>query len=402
MLQQTSLNHDRDLPWILGKTDGDPYPIYAALQSRASVLSDVFSTCTWLVTTHAEVDAVLRDAGRNYQTQPPGGGYVCARHAVHQRDGDDHKRLRSAILPLVSRVSTDAFRESVRKDARELVEPYASMQRFSLSGVALALPVRTICRLLGIPREDAGAWAADCAAAASLIADPRLSDTQRGALAGEAKYFTQRVRCFVEDVERLAPAEHPVRTLLAYETAGMISRSELIDNLLFLFIAAFATTARAIGNVVAGMLQQDHWWHTCIEDRRRLQQVVKEWMRFDGVAHGVVRYARCDTQLGGQYIRRGDRLLLLLAAANRDPREFVCPEAIRPDREGARSMAFGAGMHVCVGRSLAMLEIEAVLLALFDKIPRLILDEQASKRCQNGLVHGYEEVWLHNPTFTCS
>jgi cytochrome P450 len=235
-----------------------------------------------------------------------------------------------------------------------------------------------------------------CAPAARSIAAPQLDPGSRDALKPGVDEFAALVRDFIDEVERDAMPQHPLRGLLQLQAQHVLSRVELVDNVAFMFIAGFATTTRAIGNTVVQLLRHRWLWDACGADRSIVPKAIREMLRLDGVAHGVVRYARHDIELGGHLIRRGDEVMLLLASANHDAHVFPEPQKVELSRPSAANLAFGAGAHACIGRMVAMLEIEAVVRAMLDTMPHVTLVEQRTRWQQHGLVQGYAQIWLRH------
>ncbi|CAB3764326.1 cytochrome P450 [Paraburkholderia humisilvae] len=394
MMDDAKLANGSMIPSILGSGEGDPYPLYDALRESGGVYRDPQGT--WLVAGHALVMQVLRDRDGIFLTQPLGDEFVCARGSFQRHSGGEHARLRDAMAPLFRRAPIESLRSSINREASSLIRMSAAAGEFELSAIALVLAVQTVCGLLGIARRDAATWLGACVSASSFLVEPVVTDAMCAELMPGLDRFMALVRNFVDDVERHGAPDHPIRPLLEFEAQGVLSRDELLDNLVVLFVAGFGTTARAMCGTVVLALQQRCIWEACVKDRGAVSKVVRELMRLDGVAHGVLRYPSRDIELGGQRIGRGDPMLLLLASANRDPHAFVHPETIDLTRSAADNLSFGAGAHACIGRALGMIGVEAVWHALLDTMPAAVLDFERLRRYQGGVVHGYADVWLRS------
>jgi cytochrome P450 len=380
------------IPSLLGSGNVYPYPLYSKLRTSKPICRD--SSGTWLISSHALIVELLREHDAALQTVPLDEEVTCARRAFQRQSGADHTRLRAAMSSLFSSVSAESLRASTNGDARELLRAVAPATQFDLSVIAFALALRTAFALLGISREEGGIWLKACLPAARAIADPQLNRTTRDDLKKGVDEFSALVDRFISGVERDGKDRHPLHRLLQLEAQGVLSRNEIIDNVAFMFISSFATTARGICNTVVPLLRNRRLWNTCAAEPIIVPKVVREMLRLEGVAHGVVRYALEDIKVGGNVIRRGEELILLLASANRDPHAFNDPQSVDLNRPSVTTLTFGAGAHACIGRMLAMMEIEAVVLALLDIMPCVTLLTPHTAWRQSGLVQGYTEVWL--------
>ncbi|MGF6483085.1 cytochrome P450 [Paraburkholderia sp. JPY419] len=379
---------------ILGLSEADPYPQYAWLRDTSAVSQG--PNGVWLVTRHADCMDVLRDTNGHFLTHAPcGDNFVIGRDAVHRQCGDDHARMRAALAPLFSRAAFEALRPAIERNAKALVHAFTSAEGCDIAKVALLLSVRTISEIIGIPADQVHMWLNACVPVAKLMSNVEIDATEHDRLRKEANDYAELVRRFIDNIDQKGATVHPVSPLLALEREGALSRNELIDNLAFLFVAGFVTTARSICNTVAGVALTRQLWDECVRDRTAIEWTVKELLRHDPAAHGAVRYASRDLDFHGKRIRRGEQIVLLLGSANRDPLVFDSPDRLDIRRKGAASLGFGAGMHACVGRAIATLEVQAVLAAVIDSLPRAVVDEKRSRRQQNGIVHGYVALWLH-------
>ena len=382
------------IPSILGTGPLDPYPTYERLRATSAVYRD--ASGVWLVASHALIARILQNSDQAFCTQVTSKHPACLKDIVLLQGPASHERQRRLMSPLFSAEAVSELQAFVTEDIAQLLAPLMHLPRFDLAGVALQIPIRSICRMLGIEPQESSAWLRAAAPAMQLMGTLFPSDAQRARLEDGTEQFAQMLEAYIESVDRHAAPGHPVSRFLQLERQGEITRSEIVGNLLFLFVTGFVTTTVSIGNVVALALKDRDIWNRWCADRASIRPAVRELMRYDTAAHAIIRHAARDVELGGRQIKRGDRILLLLGSANRDPHEFAAPDQIDPNRKEGRPLTFGMGAHACIGRMMAIMQIEVLVGALVDRMPELRIDEQNSVRYQNGRVHGYRSLWLDN------
>jgi len=170
-----------------------------------------------------------------------------------------------------------------------------------------------------------------------------------------------------------------------------LSDDEIVSTAVLLLNAGHEATVHQIGNAINSLLSSNYP-PTWVDDERRGDKVVAEAMRFDAPLHLFTRYAQVELELHpGVIIERGDQIALLLGAANRDPNRFIDAHQFNPDRDDGATVAFGAGLHFCIGATLAKLEVRIALNTLFKRLPNLKLTDTPSY--QNSFhFHGLKAV----------
>jgi cytochrome P450 len=384
------------LPSIIGSGYDDPYPVYEYLRANCPVQRD--ASGVWLLSSYASITRMLED--RHFSARPPamdqaaGDPLGYAGMIVFQH-GDDHERLRRLLAPLFSRKSLARLQEFIDADIARLLAPLRHTGRFDLvAEVASVLPLRTICHLLGFPASNAAHYLQASMGAWQLISGAQLTAEQRGHAISQTQAFLDHIDTLLREIDPSRSPDHPVAWFLHLEREGEFTRRELLVNLLFLFIAGYGTTLLSIGNSVCAALRHPHAWRALLDNPALVPQAVRELYRYDPAVQGIFRYAWQDTEFDGQLIRRGELVVLLLGAANRDPAEFASPDHIDFARNQGRSLTFGAGPHSCMGLSLARMQLESLLHALLQRMPDLQLAATESRRLQRGTFHGYDQLWL--------
>jgi len=389
---------DSIIPLILGSGTNDPYPIYDHLRRTEPVYRD--ASGVWLISSHEIVVRILQNSDEAFRTQVTSKHPACLKDMILLQGPASHERLRRLMTPLFCAEAVADLQAFVTQEVARLLAPLVHLPRFNLAEVALALPIRTICRMLGIAPEQSLVWLRASAPAMQLMGSLFLTDAERAHLEEGTQHFVEKLEAYIDSVDPDATPDHPVSRFLRLEREGEINRSEIVGNFLFLFVTGFVTTTVSIGNVVALALKDRGIWQRWCADRSSIRSTVRELMRYDTAAHAIIRYAARDVELGGRQIRCGDKILLLLGAANRDPHAFEFPHEIDPNRKEGRSLTFGIGAHACIGRMLSIMQIEVLVNGLVDCMPELAIDEAKSQRCQNGRVHGYRDLWLNNMRMT--
>jgi cytochrome P450 len=372
----------------------DPYPVYRQLRAAGPVLwrDDVFQGA-WLLTRHADVEMALRDP--RFSSQRTGGwvkripgvdASLQGRRAqaaldAFQRlfgsamvflDGEDHQRVRRAMAAAFHPTQIRTLRADVERLTDELLAPLDARAGFDfIAQVARPLPSRVIALLLGIDRADEArfmAWSDDLAAfigALQPTAD-QLRVAQRSLL--------QMVRYFdaLLPARRTAPGTDLVSRLVQAEAAGEIrADGELLAQCAMLLFAGHETTRNLLGNGLYTLLAHPDAWARLCADEGGMALAVRELLRYDSPVQYTGRRVAQELTLHGTTLQRGDLVIALIGAANRDPDRFSDPDTFDIGRRAGSHLSFGSGPHVCIGAGLSLLEADVVLRAVLRRWPGL-------------------------------
>lgn len=350
----------------------DPYPHYRELREQDPVHRS--EEDLWVLTRYDDIATLLRDPRLGHEvTQGVDGGGSADWESMLFRDPPAHTRLRS----LVSKAFTPRVLEGLRTRIHNIVDEALSAAREKgtidvIGDLAFPLPATVISELLGLPVEDhqqCRRWAASATRALDPLADDRIMDEIFLALIEFRQYLAEQV-----ERRRAEPGEDLVSALIAAEEQGeRLSHEELISTLLLLFTAGHETATNLIGNGLLALLRNPAQLRRLKEDPGLLRPGIEELLRYDSPVQFVIRIAKVPMTVRGVDLVRGDGLLLVVGAANRDPEQFADPDSLDIGRKDIKHLSFGGGIHFCLGSVLARMEAQAALGALITQFSELEL-----------------------------
>ena len=373
----------------------DPYAAYRRLRDETPVASVVLPDRrkAWLVTRYADVAAVLKDerfvkdpsrAATGKAPWTPSFFRPLTRNML-DLDAPDHTRLRGLVHKAFTPRLVDRMAERILALTEGLLDAATRRGRMDLiRDYALPIPATIIAEMLGVPAEDRHRfqrWSN-----AMVSASPSGWGMLR-AIPG-ALGFMRYIRRLIHSRRKLA-GDDLVSALVRAEEAGQtLDEDELLAMIFLLLVAGFETTVNLIGNGTLALLEHPAEMRRLREDPSLLPRAVEELLRYDGpLETATERYAIEDVTIGGATVPRGALVYAVLASANRDERQFPDPDALDLTREPNRHLAFGLGVHYCLGAPLARLEGQIAFGALLRRIPDLRLAvPRAELRWRPGLV----------------
>jgi cytochrome P450 len=291
-------------------------------------------------------------------------------------DPPDHARLRTVLEKLFSRSAMSRFEPAVAAIADLLIDEFAGQKEADIiRQFAAELPIRSIARLIGVPDDDIPQlkqWYFDWTALALTTTQAERQLPLAGALAEFHDYLLKLV-----ESRRSSPREDLTSQLVREIGArrAVMTEVELVNILSQLIAAGTETTMFAIGTCLYRLLRVSGQWGRVGSLGTRVQ-VVEEALRCNQALRGLMRIATCDTEVGGVPVAAGTRLYVMNSVANRDSAVFADADRFDPDRlrpEVKRHIAFGIGIHRCLGAALARLEIQVSLERLGARLPDLAL-----------------------------
>jgi cytochrome P450/ferredoxin len=367
----------------------DPYTYYGRLRELDPVHWNARYE-TWLVTRYDDIVWLLRHpelfSSRFYadDVQPPSPpiddedfdemAFVSRfrTHELIQNDPPDHRRMRVVINSFFTPSRMEQWREMVRSAVDSLLDQVAGGGGLDISAdLGRPLPLRVISELLGIPEADRAALKehADRRMLSALSLEPDRMRVAAGGIRDTSAYLAAGL-----DRDRWAGGERLMSIMAGAEGQGAYSRQEVLANAQLLIDAGHETTIQLICNGVLALMRNRGQWERFKQAPGELAwSATEECLRYDPPLPAPRRLAARAVRLRGKTIRKGQRVFYVLAAGNRDPRVFENPDRFQIDRNPNRHIAFGYGIHVCLGQYLARMEGQEVFKALAARMPDMRL-----------------------------
>jgi len=359
----------------------NPYPMYHRLRAEDPVHQSPLGF--WVLTRYEDVVFALRDARLAKEAitsvvaqrfgivNPP-----TITRSMLDSDPPDHTRMRA----LVNKAFTPRVVEHLRPRVQAIVDDLLARvdERHSMDLIedfAYPIPVIVICELLGVPVEDRDhfrAWGLDMARSLdAVLFGPHSDVAERGAAARHAlgDYFRDLIA-----ERRKAPRQDMLSGLIAAEEAGeRLTEAEMLATCILLLVAGHETTVNLIGNGTLALLRNPGELRRLREDPGLIATAVEELLRFDGPVQRTARVPSEDVKFGDQVIGKGELVMPFIGAADRDPAQFADPDRLDIGRRENRHVAFGYGIHFCLGAPLARVEGQIALATLVQRLPKLAL-----------------------------
>ncbi|PGH49703.1 cytochrome P450 [Streptomyces sp. Ru87] len=361
----------------------NPYETYARLRAGAPVQKVPTGSggrYSYLVTGYAEAREAFADPRLSKDTARFFAGQPSRRNlhpAVSQTmlasDPPQHTRLRRLVAGAFTKGTVEGLRPYIQQVTNGLLDSWEQHGQADLvEDLAVPLPVTVICEMLGVPeadRLDVRQWSNDLFAAG----EPDRIDTASHEV---ADYMTALV-----EAKRRSPDDSLLHDLIAARDGDdRLSEDELVSLAVLLLVAGHETTTNFIGNAALALLQTPKVLARMRDAPELIRPLLDELLRYDSpVGIATFRYSTEELTLGGVQIPAGVPVLIAPGAANRDPDRFPEPDRLDPDRDAAGHLAFGHGIHRCVGAPLARAEGEIALRTLFGRFPRLRLKVPAEE-----------------------
>ncbi len=369
----------------------NPHPLFAQLRIQSPVFYSE-ALAGWVLLSYADVDAVLKDsqtfssAGRVIHLIDKLSPNVRSKLSLLEShfstglahtDAPEHKRLRGLLARAFTPRMIENSREFVNTEVRKKVSHLPA--KFDLiEDLFTPIPALIVGKMLGSSESDIPDLIRWAAAINGLYEKGGLIDPEKAIY---AEQMLEEIRAFVlrlvaerRATRNLDPESDVLAGLVLAETDGeSLSEAELVSTVVTLFVAGHETTTHLLGNGFLALLKEPNLWREISQKPEIVPIVVDEMARFDGSVPRSWRIAKTEVEIAGQKIPAGALVLPMLTAANRDPAVFENPDFFDVTRDSRRHLAFGKGVHVCLGAPLARIEGQEILKVLLELKPNLSL-----------------------------
>lgn len=368
----------------------DPNRVYAALHAECPTFYWEQQK-QWFFTGYDHVNGLLRDrrfgrqilhiATREELGMPEPAAHTrhfdaAEAHSLLELEPPEHTRLRTLVNRAFVSRHVEKMKPEIEELANRLIDGFEKDGRTELlSTFADIIPVTMIARMIGIPEEMGPQllkWSHDYVGMYMF----KRSRADEDAADRSAREFADYVRGMIAE-RRANPRDDLLTHMIHTEHKGQfLTEDELISTTIVLLNAGHEATVHQIGNSVRIILESGLSTSEMFRDEAATERTVEETLRICAPVHIFQRYCLEPAEIDGVRFERGDKVSMILAAANLDPAKFQDPLTFRPERNEAPNLSFGAGIHFCIGAPLARLELNIVLPLLFRRLPGLRIASQ--------------------------
>ena len=374
----------------------NPFPTYARLRRKDPVHWSP-TVNAWVLSLYEDVDATLRDFkrfandSRKTRGEPPPGEAPEA-PSMLSLDPPDHTRMRALVSKAFTPRAVRAMEPRIEELVHELLGELPEGEPVDIiAGLAYPLPVIVIAEMIGVLPEDRDRFKRWSDVMARTL-EPTITREELSEAMDARDELIEYFRAVIEE-RRKNPREDLVSSLVAAEEEGdRLSEAEMYSTLILLLVAGNETTTNLIGNGLLALLRHPDQYQLLRDDASLTESAVEEMLRYDSPVQTDARFVLEDVELRGKVLRRGDQVLQLIGSANRDPRVFPEPRKLDITREENNHLAFGRGIHHCLGAPLARMEGRIAFRALADRYPRIALADPAPRFRDQVVLRGLEAL----------
>jgi cytochrome P450 len=362
----------------------DPYPTYERLRREDPIHRSIFNT--WVITRYSDADAILKDRRFQVDNLPERlkqknrylkEGNLNTLSEVLDKwlfflEPPDHNRLKDILTPTFTQSVVENMRPEIQAMVDALLDKVEQKGEMDIiADFAVPLPALVIAKILGLPTDDyerINKWSSE----STLIFEHPMSlqryQSQNQIMIESKEYFLQKIREFKKE---------PNDGLISYlvnqqDIQKLLSESEIVGICIMLNAAAQETTKGLIGNGMLALLKDPRSLDYLKHNPSDIKNGVEELLRYDAPIQVVSRWAAEDVEMSGKIIHSGDMLTIYIGSANRDPEQFTDPDQLDFSRR-TRNLAFGSGIHYCLGLFLAKLEAQIAIKTLIQRLPDIHL-----------------------------
>ncbi len=383
----------------------DPFPVYSSLRDNDPVHRFLLpnGAFAWLITRFQDASTLLKDPRlvTNYPVELDVKGELAPHQEIVARNllsvnANDHRRLRRLIQKAFTPRMIGNLRGRIEEIACELLDKVQSREKREINLIedyAFPLPIIVICEMLGVPLKDQDDFREWSNLIMEGFSNPELSKQTENAMISFVNYLKKLIAERRNDLKT-----DLISDLLRVEDEGdVLSEQELYALVFVLIIAGHETTVNLIGNGILALLENPEQKEKLLNQPQLIHSTIEEILRYNGPAEvSNARFATEDLVVAGKHIKKGEMVFIALSSANRDSKEFIEPDSFDITREANNHLAFGKGVHFCLGAPLARLEGELAISALLERLPNLKLStEKDSIEWRPGIIiRGTKEIPL--------
>jgi cytochrome P450 len=348
----------------------DPYPSYRELRERDPVhWSETLAH--WVLTRYDDVCIVLKDERFSAANRPPQRRLNRPTTMV-TADPPDHTRLRKSVRHRFSLSAVNALRPRIQELTDQFIDRAMPAEQIDIvTQIARPLPRTIMLELLGVPDPETVQEKASTGATlrpADPHGAPRGIPLAPGTAMPGEPYFEAAIQQHRDELQ-----DDVLGELLKAEAGRELSPEEVLDTAVILYGAGQETTAKMIAGALYHLLRNPDQLEKLRDQPALIESATEEALRYEGPAQAITRRAMEDVDVGGKTIRAGQKALCILSAADRDPEVFPDPERFDIERDPNPHIAFGTGIHACLGGTLARAEIQTAIGTLLSRFPHIEL-----------------------------
>lgn len=384
---------------VTGAVVADPYPAYRALREQSplrylyipdgSVPGCPDGMQAWAVMSYRDVRGILRDH-QTFSSKRPLAGRLMPRLVLLQDDPPRHSWFRGLVRKAFAPTAIARLDPEIERLAKDLLDRFEEPEVELVSAFAAPLPISVVAGLLGIPEEDHRIfrrWSDRALSVLSVSREEKSQDRE------EVEAFFKS-----EIVKRTRKSDRGnlIDILVSGKINGVpLQEWEIVGFCILLLIAGSETTTNLIGNMLNLLAHRPDLWDRLRRDRNLVAPFIEEALRYESPLQRLTRVATRDIEISGVRIASGDIVVAFIGAANRDQTMFENPDEFQLHRPRSDSLAFGSGIHHCLGAGLARTEARVVLNAILDRFSCLEPGVRKARRQSSKLlVLGFESLPL--------
>ncbi|NEO94730.1 MAG: cytochrome P450 [Moorea sp. SIO3G5] len=385
----------------------NPYPVYHRLLFENPICHTVGGD--WVLTRYKHIKTILRDSrvysdnrpkliqqkskyfrnlGKSIQTLAD-----TSNKFLFYMNPPDHTRLRRLASKAFSPVVIEGMRPQIQTIVDEALDEVRNKGEMDIiADLAELLPLKVIASMLGVPPNDAQEQLHQWSHILSRILDPLISLEEYEAINKAILEFQEYFRKLISKREK-DPQDDIISYLIAArDDSDKLSEEEVLSTCILLFMAGEETTVNTIGNGMLALLNYPEQMEKLKQEPKIIQTAVEEMLRYDSPVQMAGRIASEKLEIGGQTIQKGEKMHLCLGSANRDPDQFPHPDRFDVLRQENNHLAFGDGIHYCLGAALARTQAEIAINSLIEQLPNLKLASDKLEWRKNIVLRGLKAL----------